>query len=391
MQAHPRAGELVTTSTVGEVVRAFVARPLPPDPPLSLTEDDRELIDRANRALGRLDGLGMLLPDTQLFLYLYIRKEAVLSSQIEGTQSSLSDLLLFESEHAPGVPMDDVVEVSNYVGAVQHGLSRMRGGFPLSLRLIKEMHEVLLSRGRGSTKQPGQFRTSQNWIGGARPGVAEFVPPPADQVVRCMGDLERFLHGDPVRTPVLLRAALVHVQFETIHPFLDGNGRLGRLLIPLLLCAEGVLQEPMLYLSLYFKRNRREYYGRLTAVRDNGAWEDWVRFFMQGVAETAEQAVSAARGILGLFDEDRQPLVALGRQASAALRLHEVMKRRPIASIAQLSALSSMSIPSTTQALGNLQRLGLVRETTGRQRGKVFVYQRYIDRLNEGTTTPGEE
>jgi Fic family protein len=206
-----------------------------------------------------------------------------------------------------------------------------------------------------------------------------------------MGDLERFLHGDPVRTPVLLRAALSHVQFETIHPFLDGNGRLGRLLIPLLLCAEGVLREPTLYLSLYFKVHRSAYYAHLMAVPEQGAWEDWVRFFMHGVAETAEQAVSTARRILILFEEDRGPLATLGRQASAALRLHDTMKRRPIASIGQLAERASMSVPSTTQALGNLQRLGLVREATGRPRGKVFVYQRYLDLLNEGTTTPGAE
>lgn len=384
LKAHPRAGTLVTTSTVGETVRAFVPQPLPPD--LALTEDDREGIDRANRALGRLDGLGMLLPDTRLFVYLYIRKEAVLSSQIEGTQSSLSDLLLHESEQAPGVPMDDVVEVSNYVAAITHGLERMRAGFPLSLRLIRDMHEVLLSKGRGSTKQPGLFRTSQNWIGGMRPGVATFVPPPPDQVMSCMGDLEKFLHGIPVRTPILLRAALAHVQFETIHPFLDGNGRLGRLLIPLLLCAEGVLQEPTLYLSLFFKVHRSEYYNRLTSVREMGDWEGWVRFFMQGVAETAEQAVTMARGILSLFAEDREPLLTLGRQSSAALRIHEAMKRRPIATIAQLSEHSALSVPTTTLALANLQRLGLVRESSGRQRGKLFVYQRYLDRLNEGTT-----
>lgn len=206
-----------------------------------------------------------------------------------------------------------------------------------------------------------------------------------------MGDLEKFLHGEPVRTPVLLRAALAHVQFETIHPFLDGNGRLGRLLIPLILCAEGVLQEPTLYLSLFFKVHRTEYYAHLTAVRETGAWEDWVRFFMRGVAETAEQAVTAARGILTLFEADRAPLAALGRQAGAALRLHDAMKRSPIATIAQLAARSSMSVPTTTLALANLQRVGLVRETTGRQRGKLFVYQRYLDLLNEGTTTPGAE
>lgn len=366
-------------------------RPLPPDPPLDLTEDDHELIDRANRALGRLDGLGLMLPDTRLFVYLYIRKEAVLSSQIEGTQSSLSDLLLHESEAAPGVPTDDVVEVSNYVAAITHGLDRQRGGFPLSLRLIREMHEVLLSQGRGSSKQPGLFRTSQNWIGGTRPGLAAFVPPPPELVLPCLGDLERFLHGEPTRTPVLLRAALAHVQFETIHPFLDGNGRLGRLLIPLLLCAEGVLAEPTLYLSLYFKVHRSEYYQRLTAVREEGAWEAWVRFFMQGVLETAEQAVSTARHILALFDQDRAPLVGLGRQASAALRVHEALKRSPLTSIGQLATDTALSIPTISAAIANLVRLGLVREFTGRQRGRLFVYQRYVDLLNEGTAPIGRE
>lgn len=379
---------LLTTSTVGERVQAFVPSPLPPEPPLSLTPDDYELIDRANRALGRLDGLGLMLPDTRLFVYLYVRKEAVLSSQIEGTQSSLSDLLLHESVDAPGVPIDDVVEVSNYVSAIQHGLERMKHGFPLSNRLIREMHDVLLSSGRGSTKQPGEFRKSQNWIGGARPGLAAFVPPPPDSVAACMSDLEKFLHGDPVRVPALLRAALAHAQFETIHPFLDGNGRLGRLLIPLLLCAEGVLQDPILYLSLFFKVHRDEYYQRLMDVREQGAWEDWVRFFMRGVVETAEQAVTTARNILALFDEDRAHILSLGRQASAALRLHDAMKRLPVSPIVRLAEATQMSIPTTTQALRNLLRLGVVREITGRQRGRIFVYQRYLDLLNEGTSTP---
>lgn len=379
---------MVTTSTIGEVVRAFVPSPLPPDPPIQLTLDDQELMDRANRALGRLDGLGLLLPDTSLFIYLYIRKEAVLSSQIEGTQSSLADLILHESAEAPGVPLDDVVEVSNYVAAISHGIERMRGGFPLSLRLIREMHERLMQGARGGTRQPGEFRTSQNWIGGSRPGVAAFVPPPPDRLAECLGSFERFLHGEPVRSPLLLRAALAHVQFETIHPFLDGNGRLGRLLIPLLFCAEGVLEQPTLYLSLYFKEHRADYYALLQAVREQGAWEEWVRFFLRGVEETAERATKTARAILALFEKDRATLSVLGRQANAALRVHELMQRKPIASIGTLVEASPLTWPTVDQAIANLERLGLVREITGRQRGKLYVYQAYLDLLNDGTTTP---
>jgi Fic family protein len=385
MKAHPRSGTLVRTSTVGEAVEAYLPRLLPPDPPIAQTPDDAELVDRANRALGRLDGVGLLLPDTRLFVYMYVRKEAVLSSQIEGTQASLSDLLLHETDQAPGAPLDDVVEVSNYVAALTHGLDRMRGGFPMSLRLLKEMHEVLLSNGRGAGKQPGEFRTSQNWIGGTRPANAAFVPPPPDAVATGMGDLERFLHGEPVRTPVLLRAALAHVQFETIHPFLDGNGRLGRLLIPLLLCDAGVLQEPTLYLSLFFKAHRDLYYQRLQAVREDGDWEGWVRFFMEGVAVTAEQAVRASRAILDVFDTDRKAMVDLGRHTSTAMRVHDAMKRHPIATIAQLAADTGVSIPTATQALLNLEKLGVARETTGKRRGRLFAYQRYLDVLNEGT------
>jgi len=384
MDAHPRAGRLVTTSTVGELVRAHIPTPLPPDPPLAITQADQELIDRANRSLGRLDGLSLMLPDTRLFVYLYVRKEAVLSSQIEGTQSSLSDLLLHESAHAPGVPLDDVAEVSNYVAAVTHGLARMRGGFPLSLRLIREMHELLLAGARGGTKRPGEFRGSQNWIGGARPGVAAFVPPPPEEVLPCMGALELFLHGRPVATPILLRAALAHVQFETIHPFLDGNGRLGRLLIPLLLCAEGVLAEPVLYLSLYFKRHRQAYYAHLQAVRERGDWEGWVRFFMAGVEQTADHAVSLARSILALFEEDRGHVLTLGRPAGTALRVHDALKRHPILSIQQAADHASVSIPAATTAIQHLEQLGLAREITGRQRGKLYLYERYLSLLNEG-------
>src|SRR6202789_3284805 len=274
------------------------------------------LLEQANQALGRLDGLTSVLPDLSLFIYAYVRKEAVLSSQIEGTQSSLSDLLLFENDEAPGAPIEDVQEVSNYVAAMTHGLERLRSGFPLSLRLVREIHEILLSKGRGSGKQPGEFRLSQNWIGGSRPGNAAFVPPPPELVLDCMSNLELFLHEDRPDLPLLIKAALVHVQFETIHPFLDGNGRLGRLLITFLLCAQDAIREPILYLSLYFKTHRTAYYDLLDRVRAKGDWEAWLDFFLTGVKETADQAASAARRILTLFDENQRQIESLGRPAA---------------------------------------------------------------------------
>ena len=255
-RAETRLGKHVVTTVAGERTEAFIPPPLPPEPPVRMNMLYR-LLERANRAIGRLDGVTSVLPGTPLFLYMYIRKEALLSSQIEGTQSSLSDLLLFENEGAPSAPLDDVREVSNYVAAMDHGLARIRGDFPISLRLMREIHEVLLTTGRGSTKQPGEFRSSQNWIGGTRPGNALFVPPPPDHVLDLMSDLEKFIHPDTPEIPFLVKAGLLHVQFETIHPFLDGNGPLGRLLMTFLLCAQGILKEPVLYLSLYFKTHRR--------------------------------------------------------------------------------------------------------------------------------------
>ena len=275
-----RAGFLVNCSTAGESFKAFVPNALPPVPALDLTGEHFDRLERANRALGKLDGLSRFLPDVSLFVYWFVRKEAVLSSQIEGTQSSLSDLLLYEQKEMPGVPLEDVEEVSRYVAAVNHGVKRLREGFPLSLRLLREVHEVLLETGRGSTKQPGEFRRSQNWIGGTRPGNARFVPPPVENLSNCLSDLEKFLHDQPEKTPTLIKAALSHVQFETIHPFLDGNGRVGRLLITLILCAENAVSEPTLYLSLYFKRHREIYYELLQKVRTAGAWEEWLLFFL---------------------------------------------------------------------------------------------------------------
>ena len=372
----------------GETVRAFVPRALPPTPGLAVDAALREEIDQALLALGRLDSVSSLLPDPALFLYTFVRKEAVLSSQIEGTQSSLSDLLLFEIEEAPGVPFDDVREVSSYVRALEHGVKRVRAGFPISGRLFREVHKKLLAGGRGGKKQPGEFRTSQNWIGGARPGAATFVPPPPARVQECMAALERFLHDQPEPTPVLLKAALAHVQFETIHPFLDGNGRLGRLLITLLLVSENVLREPLLYLSLYFKKHRKTYYELLQRVRTEGDWEAWVAFFMRGVRETAEGAVATARRLAQILEQDRIRIQALGRISGSALRVHDALRQHPVQTIATAMKHTGLTVPTVTTAMKSLQTAGIVRELTGKRRGRIFGYERYLQVLNEGTTTP---
>lgn len=378
-----RLGERIRCSANNdEPYWALVPRPLPPG---GLVMDNlQNLVEKASQSLGRLDGLATVLPDTKLFLYMYIRKEAVLSSQIEGTQSSLSDLLLYESDEAPGVPLDDVQEVSNYVAAMNHGLSRLRDGFPMSTRLIKEIHEVLMSGARGGTKAPGEFRRTQNWIGGTRPGNALYVPPP-DQVITCMSDLEKYLHKKDDKLPLLIRAALVHHQFETIHPFLDGNGRLGRLLITLLLCTQGVLSEPILYLSLYFKTHREEYYAQLQQVRETGDWESWLKFFLLGVHDIAMQATEAAREILGMIQSDRAKIAEIGRAAGSALQVHQYLEKKPLSAIPEIVRNLGLSTPTVTAALQNLERVGIVREVTGRQRGRIFEYDAYLKILERGT------
>ncbi|KAI93866.1 cell division protein Fic [Rhodomicrobium udaipurense JA643] len=378
-----RIGTIKTSVAGGEAVRAYIPKPLPPEPPLDLQRLLR-LIERANQALGRLDGITSILPAPPLFIFMYIRKEAILSSQIEGTQSSLSDLLLFEFDELPMIELDDVQEVSNYVAAMTHGLERLKDGFPLSLRLIREIHEVLLAKGRGSGKNPGEFRKSQNWIGGTRPGNALFVPPPPDELMKCLSDFELYLH-DTKTHPPLIRAALAHVQFETIHPFLDGNGRLGRLLITLLLCSEGALREPTLYLSLYFKRHRQLYYELLQAVRDSGDWERWVEFFLEGVIDTSAQAVDTARRLLSLFDTDRQKISGLGRPAASALRVHDLLQRSPIISAPETARQLSMSLPTVLKSIEHLETLGIVKETTGKRRRRLFAYSDYMRILTEGT------
>jgi Fic family protein len=382
-------GRYVTNSTVGEEVRAFVPAPLPPRPPIDWTPELRSKFDQALLALGRLDSVSTLLPDTALFLYMYVRKEAVLSSMIEGTQSSLSDLLLFELDQEPGVPLDDVVEVSNYVAALDHGLRRLEEGLPLSLRLFREIHGVLLTKGRGSKQTPGEFRRSQNWIGGTRPGNAAFVPPPAEEVLECMNKLELFLHDQPGPTPVLLKAAMAHVQFETIHPFLDGNGRLGRLMITLLLCEQKVLREPMLYLSLYFKTHRQYYYELLNNVRLTGDWEAWLDFFAEAVVVTATQAVETAQQLLDLSNRDRDKIGHLGRMSVSTLQVHRALMEHPIATSGSLVKKTGLTPATVNKALGHLERLGIVKELTARKRNRLFSYACYIEIMSRGTEQPG--
>lgn len=377
------AGAYEVTS-FGGVVRAFLPAALPPNPPVDLRRLQRSL-ERASTAIGRLDSVSALLPDTALFIYTYVRKEAVLSSQIEGTQSSLSDLLLFELEEAPGVPFDDVVEVSNYVASLNLGLVRLREGMAVSSRLIREIHGTLLSRGRGSEREPGEYRRSQNWIGGSGPGNAVYVPPPHEEIGACIAALERFIHDEDSDLPVLVKAALAHVQFESIHPFLDGNGRVGRLLITLLLCADGLLGEPLLYLSLYFKRNREDYYRLLTACRADGDWEAWIDFFLEGITLTAQDAVQTAQKLVGMFERDRVRAQGLGRRAGSALRVLEALKARPVLLLPEVARLSGLSFPAAAAGMSSLEELGIVREITGKKRNRVFAHSDYLSLLSEGT------
>lgn len=383
--ASGRAGAFFSASTAGETYFVFHPRPLPPDPPLVIDVEAQARIDRGNQALGRLDGVTLLLPNPDQLLYAYVRKEAVLSSQIEGTQSSLSDLVLFEHDVAPGVPIEDVRETSNYIRAMTHGLERIRDGFPLSLRLLREIHALLLAGGRGADRAPGEFRRTQNWIGGTRPGNARYVPPPAHELLPAMGALEKFFHDDPVPTPVLTKAALAHAQFETIHPFLDGNGRVGRLLVTLLLCAgeKPVMTRPLLYLSLYLKRNRDEYYTRLQRIRTHGEWEEWLEFFLEGVIEVAESAAVTTQRIVSLIDSDRRRVLSLGRAAGSALRVFDVVANDLAFTIPETARRVGLTGVSVGKAAAHLENLGIVREVTGRSRNKVYVYAAYLQLLQE--------
>lgn len=369
----------------GEEVRAFIPNKLPLKQPLKIDAELARKLDNALVSLGRLDSISEILPDSSLFLYMYVRKEAVLSSMIEGTQSSISDLLVYELEGIPGVPIDDAMEVSNYVKALEYGVKRIDEGFPVSSRLFKEIHNILLSKGRGSTKEPGQYRTSQNWIGGTRPGNAVFVPPPPNMVESCMGNLETFIHDMKSVTPVLLKAAISHVQFETIHPFLDGNGRLGRLLISLLLYENKVLQKPLLYLSLYFKIHRQAYYEHLTNVRINGDWEKWIDFFAEAVIHTSNQAVNTAKNLIALINDHEAKVNSMGRASSTALVVYRCFVKQPVLNANAIQTQTSLSAATIHSSLENLIKLGILEEVSQKKRNKIFVYKEYINILNEGT------
>ena len=374
-------GNLLHHGIAEEPFNAFVPKPLPPTPPLEETSELRRACSLADQMIGRLDGLSTLIRHPDLLISFYIRKEAVLSSQIEGTQSTLTELLLFEIEPETGT--EDTVEVANYAQAMRHGLSRLSSGFPLSLRLIREMHEVLLRSGRGSRSTPGEFRTSQNWIGGTRPGDALYVPPPITEMHEALHSFEKFLHGEAEKFPVLVQCAILHVQFESIHPFLDGNGRLGRLLITLLLVERGVLAKPLLYMSLYLKQNRSEYYALLQRVRYDGDWETWILFFLRGCSSTAEKAVALAKGLLSLFEEDEQRVANTGVRRGSALQILARLQEMPYTSIGRLAEATGLSFNTVTSSLEILKSLRIVSEVAGR-RGRLFLYDEYIRLMDEG-------
>lgn len=380
-------GRYVASIAGGVKCQAFIPAPLPPNPPLQLGDKLQSRINQAMLALGRLDAISTLLPDAHLFLYSYVRKEAVMSSQIEGTQSSLGDLMLYEMEGSPGVPMDDVQEVSCYVSALNLGVQRINEGFPITFRLLTELHSALMTSGRGINKSPGEFRKNQVWIGGHRADEAVFVPTPANEIANCWADLERFINDLPEPTDPLIKAALTHVQFETIHPFMDGNGRLGRMLIPLILVNAKVLSQPLLYLSVFFKKHRHIYYERLQQVRLTGDWESWLLFFVDAVSETATQAVATAQQLNAMREQHKLPLQALGRMAPSAQQVLDVLFEKPIANIYTIVAISGLTPATVGKVMEKLSQpdLALVRELTGQKRNRIYAYTAYIEILNQET------
>jgi Fic family protein len=354
---------------------------IPPKLPVDLRlEPLYELMERATHSLSKLDGAAETIPSVNLFLYMYVRKEAVLSSQIEGTQSSLSDLILFENDRKPNVEISDVKEVSRYVDALDHGINRLRSGFPLCLRLIKETHEILLRDTRGKECLPGEFRSSQNWIGGTRPGNAAFVPPEPEILPDYLDNLELYIHSEG--SPILIKAAIAHLQFETIHPFLDGNGRIGRLLIILILCDFGLLKSPLLYLSLYFKENRRVYYSLMNEVREKGNWEDWIRFFLKGVIEVSDQAVSIISQITALFEVCEAKIAETGRRRFSARAVFEYLKTAPFATATSVANKLKISVPTARSALNALVELQIIEAEEADQRSKYYKFQKYVNILD---------
>jgi Fic family protein len=379
-------GRYESVTVGGEKVKAFVPLDLPPARPvLAIDAELEHRLAQAEQALARLDLAGEMVPSIDWFIYAFVRKEAVISSQIEGTQASLVDLLAFEAgeRHQPNA---DVEEVTNYLDALTyaHGQLASKRGLPLSLRLLNEAHKRLMRGARGGGKQPGEVRRNQNWIGGSRPGNAVYVPPPVDKLPQLLSTLEKYIHADD-RLPKLVRTGLLHVQFETIHPYLDGNGRMGRLMIALLLEHWGLLKAPLLYLSLFFKRHREEYYRRLNRVRLEGDWEGWMDFFLDGVATIADEAVASARELFNLVSTDRTRLIDIDSASLSALRLFERLPRHPIVTVASAMKLLNTSKPTATRAIEVLSKIGVLTETTGKMRDRSFAYRAYMERLRAGT------
>jgi Fic family protein len=379
-------GETRKSTVAGETVAVFVPSPLPPsDPPLAV-DDLGDVLPRAEHALARLDLAGEMVPSLDWSIYAFVRKEAVVSSQIEGTEATLDDLLTFEATPEGTKPGADVEEVCNYLDALtwaRRELARPQG-LPLSMRLIHGVHRRLMKGVRGASKQPGEVRRSQNWVGGTRPSNAAYVPPPPEEVPRLLGELERYIHAED-SLPPLVRAGLVHVQFESIHPYLDGNGRVGRLLIALLLEHWNLLGAPLLYLSLHFKRRRPDYYRLLNEVRRTGDWEGWSGFFLEGVAEIAEESATTARDLYRLVSRDRDRVLTAKGSSLTAARLLEILPRHPIVTIPGIVRLLETTKPTATKSIELLEALGILRETTGRKRDRSYRYAAYLERLRAGT------
>jgi Fic family protein len=377
-----RLGSYIVKKISGESYKCYIPPLLPIKPEIDLSYLSC-LIEKSIHSISELNNLAKIVPNTELFLYMYVRKEALLSSQIEGTQSSFSDLLLFEQKQKINISKDDVEEVSNYIKALKHGIKRMNDGFPLSLRLIKEIHAILLSGTRGADKIPGEFRKSQNWIGGTRPGNAFFVPPSIEYLNDSLSNFEQFLHNN--KTSILVKAAISHAQFETIHPFLDGNGRIGRLLITLLLIQHKILDSPILYLSLYLKENRSLYYDLLQETRLKGNWETWIEFFINGILYTSKQEIKTINEINNLFIQDQKQIDTLGRQRFSCTNTLHCLKRMPQISVDRLATELDISQPTARTALTHLLKLNIVEEITGKQRDKIYVYRKYLDILEQGS------
>lgn len=374
-----RAGQYIRQASN---YRAFIPAPLPPTPSIEYDKELTLLLSKADRCLGRLDGVTSVLPNPDLFVAMYVKHEAVLSSQIEGTQSTLEDVLQFEIDaHGNDIPKD-VQEVVNYVKAMNFGIDRL-AELPLSLRLIREIHGELLKGVRGEVKNPGEFRKSQNWIGPASSGLSEatFVPPPVHEMNIALGDLEKFLHDDSY--PVLVQCALAHAQFETIHPFLDGNGRVGRLLITLLLCEREILHRPLLYLSYYLKAHRSEYYDRLMAVRNDGNWEGWIKFFLRGIVEVSQSATDTARKILDMREKHRQRIIEkAGGRSSNALKLLDQLFGQPVTTIKSVEGKLQTTFHTANKLVDQLVKLDILSEMTGQKRNRLFIYQPYLNLFN---------